>query len=112
MWLKRSLATKEIGEANRRVKAVLIEFDRVIEEAEELLAERPLRDTLSDAEIKQIADRHYAEMLHIDDEETREGTGRDEFMRSIGKQLDNKGLEYGTPIPPSDHTPAFGLLTE
>ena len=37
---------------------------------------RPLRDAISEAEVKLIADRHYAEMLHFDDEETREGTGR------------------------------------
>ena len=97
------------GEAKRRVKAVQIEFDRVLEQAQELLAERPLRDTLSDAEIKLIADWHYAEMLHIDDEETREGTGRDEAMRAIAKQLDEAGIEYEAPIPPSDHKPDYGL---
>jgi hypothetical protein len=88
VWLKRSLATKDHSEAKRRVKAVQIEFDRILERAKEVLAERPLRDTLSDAEIKLIADYHYAETLHTDDEETREGTGRDEAMRAIAKQLD------------------------
>jgi hypothetical protein len=97
IWLKRSLATKDFAEAKRRVKAVQIEFDRIVERAQELLAERPLRDTLSDAEIKLIADWHYAEMLHIDDEETREGTGRDEAMRAIAKQLDDAGIEYDMP---------------
>jgi hypothetical protein len=29
------------------------------ERAEELLAERPLRDTISEAEVKLTADRHY-----------------------------------------------------
>ena len=109
VWLKRSLATKDFAEAKRRVKAVQIEFDRILERAQELLAERPLRDTLSDAEIKLIADWHYAEMLHIDDEETREGTGRDEAMRAIAKQLDEAGIEYDVPIPPSDHNPDYGL---
>ena len=109
VWLKRTLATKDFAEAKRRVKAVQIEFDRILERAQELLAERPLRDTLSDAEIKLIADWHYAEMLHIDDEETREGTGRDEAMRAIAKQLDEAGIEYDVPIPPSDHKPDYGL---
>jgi integrase len=109
IWLKRTLATKDHSEAKRRVKAVQIEFDRILERAQELLAERPLRDTVSDAEIKLIADRHYAEMLHLDDEETREGTGRDEFMRTIAKQLDDAGVEYTMPIPPSEHTPDYGL---
>jgi hypothetical protein len=109
VWLKRTLATKDFAEAKRRVKAVQIEFDRILERAQKLLTERPLRDTLSDAEIKLIADWHYAEMLHIDDEETREGTGRDEAMRAIAKQLDEAGIEYHEPIPPSDHKPDYGL---
>lgn len=109
VWLKRTLATKDFAEAKRRVKAVQIEFDRILEQAQELLRERPLRDTLSDAEIKLIADYHYAEMLHSDDEETREGTGRDEAMRSIAKQLDEAGIDYDMPIPPSERTPAYGL---
>lgn len=40
-WLKRSLGTKDKGEANRRVKPVQIEFDRLLDQAKELLAERP-----------------------------------------------------------------------
>jgi integrase len=109
VWLKRSLATKDHSEAKRRVKAVQIEFDRILERAQELLAERPLRETISEAEVKLIADRHYAEMLHPDDEEAREGTGRDEWMRAIAKQLDDAGVEYDMPIPPSANTPDYGL---
>jgi len=41
VWLKRSLATKGTIEANRRVKAVEIDFDCTLEDAKELLAERP-----------------------------------------------------------------------
>ncbi|MGA8651882.1 MAG: DUF6538 domain-containing protein, partial [Xanthobacteraceae bacterium] len=109
VWLKRSLATKDHSEARRRVKAVQIEFDRILEHAHELLAARPVRDTISEAEVRLIADRHYAEMLHLDDEETREGTGRDAFMRAIAKQLDDAGVEYGMPIPPSARIPDYGL---
>ena len=109
VWLKRSLATKDHSEAKRRVKAVQIEFDRILECARELLAERPLRDTISEAEVKLIADRHYAEMLHLDDQETREGTGRDERMRATAKQLDDAGVGYDMPIPPSAHRPVYGL---
>ena len=43
VWLKRTLATKDVGEANRRAKAVQIEFDQILEQAQGLLAERPLR---------------------------------------------------------------------
>ena len=48
-------------------------------------------------------------MLHPDDEETREGTGRDEWMRAIAKQFDDAGVEYDMPIPPSANTPDYGL---
>ena len=65
VWLKRTLATKDHSEAKRRVKAMQIEFDRILERAQELVAERPLRETISEAEVKLIADRHYAEMLHL-----------------------------------------------
>ena len=47
-------------------------------------------------------------MLHIDDEETRKATGRDEAMRAIAKQLDEADIEKMA-IPPSDHKPEYGL---
>src|SRR5262249_12593681 len=109
IWLKRSLATKDHSEAKRRVKAVRIEFDQILERARELLAERPLRDAISEAEVKLIPARHTAEMLHREDKETRHGTGRDERMRAIAEQLDDAGVEYDMPIPPSAHGPAYGL---
>ena len=34
VWLKRTLATKDFAEAKRRVKAVQIEFDRILERAQ------------------------------------------------------------------------------
>jgi hypothetical protein len=108
-WLKRSLGTKDPNGANRRVKPVQIEFDRLLDQARELLAERPLRDRLSEIEIKRMADHHYAERLHVDDLRTREGTGRDAFNQSIAKQLKDAGVEYETPVPLSGHPPAFGL---
>ena len=30
-------------------------------------------------------------------------------MRAIAKQLDDAGVEYDMPIPPSEHTPDYGL---
>ena len=109
VWLQRSLGTKDVSEANRRAKAIQIEFDRTLERAKELLAERPIRDRLTEAEIKLIADHHYAEMLHADEQETREGTKRDGLMRSIATQLDAAGVRYTMPIPPSEYAPPFGL---
>lgn len=109
VFLKRSLHTRDNAEANRRVKAVQITFDRILEQAQELLAERPVRDSISDTEIKLLADHHYANMLHADDAETREGLGRDKTMQAIAKQLDAAGVRYAMPIPPSEHAPQFGL---
>jgi integrase len=109
VWLKRSLGTKDRSEANRRVKAVQIEFDRTLERAKDLLVERPIRDSLSEAEIKRIAEYHFAEMLHLDEEETREGTGRDAFMQSIAAQLDAAGVQYTMGVPFSKNPPEHGL---
>jgi hypothetical protein len=50
VWLKRSLGTKVIREANIRAKPVQMEFDRIIVRAEEQLKERPLRTNLSAVE--------------------------------------------------------------
>jgi len=38
VWLKRSLGTKDAQDANKRAKAVLIEFDRTLERTQQLLA--------------------------------------------------------------------------
>jgi hypothetical protein len=55
VWLKKSLGTKVVAQANVRAKPVQIEFDRIIAEAEAQLKQRPLRTSLSDVEIKRIA---------------------------------------------------------
>jgi hypothetical protein len=60
VFLKRSLGTKNLREANIRAKPVQQEFDRTLERARALLKERPKRDTLSAIEIKRLADYHFA----------------------------------------------------
>ena len=60
VFLKVSLGTKVLKDANIRAKLVLADFDRTLREAEALLT-RPkqttsLRTTLNDAEIKRLAD--------------------------------------------------------
>jgi integrase len=109
VWLKRSLGTKDHTEAKRRIKAVQIEFDRTLERAKDLLAERPMRDGLSEAEIKRMAEYHFAEMLYVDEGKTREGTGRDALMKSIASQLDAAGVEYTMGVPFSENPPEHGL---
>jgi len=82
VFLKVSLGTKSLKEANVRAKLVLGDFDRTLREAEALLAQSkqitPLRTTLNDAEIKRMAEYVYAKTLAWDE---RVRFGRDEWRR-------------------------------
>ena len=94
VWLKRSLGTKVLREANVRGKPVQMEFDRIIAEAEAQLKERPLRTSLTDTEIKRIAEFLYAHEL-ADDEELREDTrGSDPLYKHLHQQLTEAGIEF------------------
>src|SRR5262249_33966851 len=68
-WLKETLRTKDKKRAAVIAKPVMMRFDRILADAEALLAERPLRTELSETEIKQLADFFYA---HHKKEEERE----------------------------------------
>src|SRR5271154_1751883 len=74
-FLKKSLGTKDLKAANVRAKPVLAGFDRVFGEAEQLLAVRPMRESLSAIEIKRLAEIYYASKLAYDETVRREGTG-------------------------------------
>ena len=67
-WLKKSLGTKTLHEANIRAKPVLMEFDRTIESARDLLKERPARTSLTRAEITRMAEFHHATLLGNDEQ--------------------------------------------
>jgi len=73
-WLKKSLGTKDVREAKIRAKPVLMEFDRTLARAEALIVERPVRASLTQAEIDRMAELHYAKVLADDEEQRREGT--------------------------------------
>jgi hypothetical protein len=60
VFLQRSLDTKDLREANIRAKPVLIEFDRILAQAEALTVQRPVRITLEKREIDQIANYFFA----------------------------------------------------
>jgi integrase len=92
-WLKRSLGTKNLHEANIRAKPVLMEFDGIIERARELLKETPTRTTLTSAEIKKMADYHYATVL-----------GNDAAARRHARQIVEKFQDE-----PTADTPSYGL---
>src|SRR5262245_42465736 len=65
-WLKRSLHTKDPREANVKAKPIMIEFDRVLARAAELLLDTPLTANLSEIEIGRIAAYQYASLLEED----------------------------------------------
>jgi integrase len=67
-WLKKSLGTKDIREANVRAKPVLMNFDTILARAEGLLVNRPMRTSLTASEIERMADYHFAHMLAAFDE--------------------------------------------
>jgi hypothetical protein len=106
-WLKRSLKTKDKRQAKRLAPPILMEFDRILADAEALIADRPLRTSLDRREIERIADFFYAHQLAADEEERREG-GSEPLFQDIARQLDEAGIEYKTAYrvgPP----PEFGL---
>jgi hypothetical protein len=77
VFLKRSLGTRDRKQANISIKPVLIDFDRIIREAEALEKSKPpTRSTLTAAEISRMAEYVYAKLLQ-DDEGIRVG-GREE----------------------------------
>jgi hypothetical protein len=86
-WLKRSLHTKDLREANILAKPILIEFDHVLAKAEALTAERPLMSALDDRRIEQIASYHFASILEEDEEVRRDGDGSQEVFNEIFLQL-------------------------
>jgi integrase len=106
-WLQRSLRTKDKREAKRLAPPVLMEFDRILADAEASTAERPLRTTLDRREINRIADFFYAHELAADEEERREG-GSEALFQSVAKQLSDAGVHFDTPYSIGS-VPEFGL---
>jgi integrase len=83
VWLKKSLDTKRLAEANTRAKAVLIGFDQTLGRAEALVAERPLRTSVSLVEIRRMAEYHYAHKLALHDEYLRVAPEEARALRAL-----------------------------
>ena len=67
-FLKKSLGTKILSQANITAKPVLMEFDRILRAAEALKDARPAtRASLSPAEIDRMAEYVYAKALEWDE---------------------------------------------
>ena len=71
----------------------MMEFNRILAQAEALSAERPLRTSLTEKEIERIAQYHYASDLAEDDEMRRDGTGSEAVFQGIARQLVDAGVE-------------------
>jgi hypothetical protein len=108
VWLKKSLGTKVVAQANVRAKPVQMEFDRILAQAESQLKKHPLRTSLSDIEIKRIADFFYAHELSGDDELRMDGRGDDPMYASIHKQLTEAGIEFDARYDPKSLTLELG----
>jgi hypothetical protein len=107
-WLKQSLHTKNLREANIKAKPVLIEFDNILDRAAALLTQVPVRADLSEHEIEKLAAYHYASLLDEDEEVRREGTGSEQVHRAIATQLRDAGIKGTTRFATNDR-PACGL---
>jgi len=97
-WLKKSLGTKDIREANVRAKPVLMAFDRILARAEGLLADRPMRTSLTASEIERMADYHFAHMLASFDEFVRTAPSEEQEFRKLAEEQDGK-QEWVEPVP-------------
>jgi hypothetical protein len=108
--LKKSLGTKDAREANVRAKPVLMDFDRIIARARARLAESaaPLvkRSSLSDIEIKRMAEYLYADTLARD--ARYRATGREELKRQYAEAVRLHG-HLDPPHVPHDEWPVYGL---
>jgi integrase len=107
-WLKKTLDTKDHRTAKVRAAPLLMEFDRILAQAEALSAKLPLRTSLSDKEIERIAEYHYASVLAGDEEMRRDGTGSEAGFQSIARQLTDAGVEFHTPFHVGS-VPEYGL---
>ena len=67
VFLKKSLGTKSVKEANVAATHVLADFNRTLAAAEALLEQRPTVSVLTDAQIKRMAESYYASKLAEDE---------------------------------------------
>jgi integrase len=102
VWLKKSLGTKVVAQANVRAKPVQIEFDRLLAKAEAQLKERPLRSSLAHVEIKRIADFFLASALAVDEKRRITGKGDDLLFVSVDARcaMEALALEPGRGLSP------------
>lgn len=110
VYLKKSLGTKDRREATRRAAHALAGIDRILKGAEALTlkpkAKANRRTSLSDTEIKRMAEYVYAKTLAWDD---RFKLGRDEWKRAEAEHNRLHGTTAETWEIPYDQLPAHGM---
>jgi hypothetical protein len=97
-WLKETLGTKDEKQAKIRAKPVMMKFDGILAKAEALLVEHPVRNALTEAEIKAISDYFCAHELGADQELREEGVGSDPVFADVHRQLTEAGVEFESPF--------------
>jgi len=110
-WLKRSLGTKDVREANVRAKPIMMNFDKLLARAEASLKAVPLKTSLSDHEIKRMAAYHYADML-VEDEEHRTGDLEDTAEYGLSdRRLRKLNESVDVDLVASEHALAKGDIS-
>src|SRR6201993_1649952 len=97
-WLKETLGTKDGKQAKIRAKPVMMRFDGILAKAEALLVEHPVRNALTEAEIKAISDYFCAHELGADQELREEGVGSDPVFADVHRQLTEARVEFESPF--------------
>lgn len=103
VYLKRSLGTKVLKEANVRAKSVLAGFDRTLHEANERIRQQPLKTTrssLNTSEVKRMCEALYVKLL-ADDEAWRFG-GRAQVEKTAAWIRENENPNFELPYPLAD----------
>ncbi len=103
VYLKRSLGTKVLKDANVRAKSVLAGFDRTLHEASERIQLQPqktTRSSLNASEIKRMCEALYRKLL-ADDEAWRFG-GRAHIEKTAAWMHENENPNFELPYPLTD----------
>jgi integrase len=113
VFLKKSLGTKVLKDANVRAKPVLASFDQILKRASDLVAatngsKPPKRENLNHTEITRMTEVYFGQTL-ADDEELRFG-GRAIVERNV-EWIKNENPEFVLPYP-IESVPEFGLTSE
>jgi hypothetical protein len=107
-WLKRSLRTKDLREANIRAKPVLVEIRLRFGKCGRPTSGRVQRHR-AEPNRNRANGRLSVWMLEEDEEIRRDGTSSGEMFQEVARQLRNEGVTFYTPFAIAGNKPHFGL---